>query len=102
MASTVFINFTQQPVPLVSRSGNWVANERIERYAKVVEGAGISPERLRWKEISAAEGLIFANTMKEMSQQLEDIGIEKIKEENEKARKRIEAPLKRKGLIPEE
>jgi len=35
-----------------------------------------------------------------MTQQLEDIGIDKIKEENEKARKRIEAPLKRKGLIP--
>ena len=74
----------------------------MQRYAKVLEKAGISPQRFRWKEISAAEGLIFANTMKEMNQQLEDIGTDKIREENEKAMKRISAPLKRKGLIPEE
>jgi len=83
-------------------AGNIVAKERMERYAKVLEKAGISPQRFRWKEISAAEGLIFVNTMKEMSQQLKDLGVERIKEENERARKRISAPLKRKGLIPEE
>ena len=81
-------------------SGNHVAFERFERYFKVLEGAGISPDRFLWREISAAEGLIFAKVMKELSQKLEDMGIDKIKEENEKARKRIEGPLKRKGLIP--
>jgi len=40
------------------------------------------------------------NKKREMFQQLEDIGTDKVKEENEKARKRIEAPLKRKSLIP--
>ena len=42
------------------------------------------------------------NKKREISQQLEDIGTDKIKEENERAKKRIEALLKRKGLIPEE
>jgi len=99
-AGMVLVGACHLPTDCHYISGNWVAKERLERYAKVLNGAGISPERLRWKEISAAEGLIFAKTMKEMSQQLEDIGFDKIKEENEKARKRIEAPLRRKGLIP--
>ena len=99
-AGMVLVGGCHLPTDCHYIAGNVHAKERIERYAKVVEGAGISPGRLRWKEISAAEGLIFVKTMREMSQQLEDIGIDKIKEENEKARKRIEAPLRRKGLIP--
>ena len=76
--------------------------ERMERYAKVLEKAGISPQRFKIEYISAAEGLVFANVMKEMTQQLHDLGVEEIKKENETAQKRIEAPLRRKGLIPTE
>jgi heterodisulfide reductase subunit A len=99
-AGAVMVGACHRPTDCHYITGNHIAYERFQRYRKVLEGAGISPERFLWKEISAAEGLIFAKTMKELNQKLNDIGIDRIKEENEKARKRISAPLKRKGLIP--
>lgn len=101
-AGAVMVGACHLPTDCHYIRGNWVAKERIERYAKVLEGAGISPQRFIWKEISAAEGLIFQQTMIKINQDLKDLGIDKIKEENEKAKKRITAPLKRKSLIPED
>jgi len=59
----------------------------------------MSIERLRIAYVSAAEGLIFANMMKTMDKQLTSLGIDRIREENEKLRPDIEKTLKRKGLI---
>jgi hypothetical protein len=60
---------------------------------------GISPERFRVAYISAAEGLIFSNLVKEMVQTMKDLGIEKIKAENAKARPTLERMLARKGVV---
>jgi hypothetical protein len=60
----------------------------------------MSAERLRVSYVSAAEGLIFANTMREMTKQMADLGLDTIKSENAKLRPIIERMLARKGLIP--
>ncbi|UCD72936.1 MAG: hypothetical protein JSW01_05715, partial [Candidatus Bathyarchaeota archaeon] len=64
------------------------------------EKLGISPERFRIAYISAAEGLIYSNLIKEMTQTLKDMGDEKIKAENAKAGPMLEKMLARKGIIP--
>jgi F420-non-reducing hydrogenase iron-sulfur subunit len=81
-------------------SGNWKMKTRIEALQNMLEKLGISRERLRIAYISAAEGLIFANLIKEMAQQLKDLGTERIKAENAKALPIIENMLARKGLVP--
>jgi len=80
-------------------SGNWKMKTRIEALQNMLEKLGISRERLRIAYISAAEGLIFANLIKEMAQQLKDLGTERIKAENAKALPIIENMLARKGLV---
>jgi len=58
--------------------------KRTDALRKNLAGQGMSPERLNVSYVSAAEGLIFANIMKEMDQQLTDLGVDRIKEENNK------------------
>ncbi len=80
-------------------SGNFKMKKRMETLQGMLTKLGMSQERLRISYISAAEGLIFANTMKEMSRQMDDLGLEKIKTENAKLRPIIERMLARKGLL---
>ncbi len=77
--------------------GNLKMKARMDPLRKILEKIGISPERFRIAWISASEGLVFANLIKEMTQQMKDIGIERIKAENAKARPFIERMLARKG-----
>lgn len=60
----------------------------------------MSKEKLRISYVSAAEGLILANILKEMDQQMKDLGVARIKEENAALRPYIEKVLGRKGLLP--
>lgn len=83
-------------------SGNWKMKARMEALQKVLEKIGVSPERLRIAYISAAEGLLFAELIEEMVQQMKDLGVERIKAENAKARPIIEGMLARKGLLKED
>jgi len=80
-------------------SGNFKMKKRMETLQGMLTKLGMSQERLRISYISAAEGLIFANTMKEMSRQMDDLSLEKIKTENAKLRPIIERMLARKGLL---
>ena len=73
---------------------------RMDALQGMLTKLGMSKERLRISFVSAAEGLIFANIMKEMDRQMADLGIDKIKAENNKLRPVIERMLARKGLIP--
>ena len=73
---------------------------RMEALHGMLVKLGMSSERLRVSYVSAAEGLIFANTMKEMDQQMTDLGLEKIKAENTKLQPILERMLARKGLLP--
>jgi heterodisulfide reductase subunit A len=82
-------------------SGNVHMKSRMEALQKMLSKLGISPERLRISYVSAAEGLIFSKVIKEMTQQMEDLGVEKIKAENAKVKPIITGMLKRKGFLKE-
>ena len=98
-AGMVLVGACHLPTDCHYISGNLVMKKRMETHAKVLEKLGISPERFRVAYISAAEGLIFSNLIKEMTQTMKDMGTEKIKAENEKAGPILEKMLARKGII---
>ena len=77
-------------------SGNVKMKARMEASAKIFEKLGLSPERFRVEYVSAAEGVKFADLMREMTEQMETLGKEKIKAENEKLRPILERMLSKK------
>jgi len=77
-------------------SGNVKMKARMEALAKIFEKLGLSPERFKVEYVSAAEGVKFAELIKEMSEQMETLGKERIKAENEKLRPTLEKMLSRK------
>jgi len=74
-------------------SGNVNMTARMETLAKVFEKLGLSPERFRVEYVSAAEGVKFADLIKEMTEQMETLGKEKIEGENAKLRPTLERML---------
>ncbi|MEM3898951.1 MAG: hydrogenase iron-sulfur subunit, partial [Candidatus Bathyarchaeia archaeon] len=56
----------------------------------------LSPERFRVEYISAAEGVKFAELIREMAEQMRTLGKERIKAENQKLKPILENMLKRK------
>jgi len=81
-------------------TGQRHAAKRFEKLDKTLEGMGISPERFRVEWISAAEGAKYAQVIREMDERLQSLGVERIKEENEKARPQLEKRLKRWVEVP--
>jgi len=77
-------------------SGNVKMKARMEALAKIFEKLGLSPERFKVEYVSAAEGVKFAELIKEMTEQMEALGKEKIRTENEKLRPTLEKMLSRK------
>ncbi len=76
-------------------TGRLNADKRMARLPKQLARLGISPERFRVESVSATEGAKWARIMREMSQTIEDLTVERIKEENEKARAKLEKRLRR-------
>jgi len=99
-AGAVFVGACHLPTDCHYIEGNVWMKERMETLQKNLVTQGMSRERLRIAYVSAAEGLIFANIMKQMDQQLKDLGIDKIKAENDALRPNIEKILGKKGLLP--
>ncbi|MFB0568126.1 MAG: CoB-CoM heterodisulfide reductase HdrA2 [Nitrososphaeria archaeon] len=77
-------------------SGNHRMKERMDIHARILNKLGISPERFQIHYFSAAEGGPFSQEMKKLTQTVTDLGVERIKAENEKARPILEKMLKRK------
>jgi len=77
-------------------SGNYRMKERMDIHARILTKLGISPERFQIHYFSAAEGGLFSQEMKRLTQTLRDLGVARMKEENEKARPTLEKMLKRK------
>ena len=98
-AGMVFVGACHLPNDCHYISGNFKMKARMDALHGMLEKLGMSPERLRVSYVSAAEGLIFANMMKEMARQIDDLGLEKIEAENAKLRPIIEGMLARKGII---
>ncbi len=80
-------------------SGNRFMKQRIEALQKQLEKMGIDPRRLKIEWFSAAEGMQFAGAVGRMVQELEGIGVEEIRRQNEKALPTIEKMLARKGIL---
>ena len=76
-------------------SGNRHTEKRVKALFSVLEKIGISPQRLRLEWVSAAEGEKYAQIVKEMAEQLVALGLEKIKEENAKAKPFLDRMLKK-------
>ncbi len=70
---------------------------RMSALAGMLQKLGLSPERFRVDYVSSAEGEKFVNIVKEMNEQMNTLGKEKIKAENAKLRPTLENMLKRKG-----
>jgi coenzyme F420-reducing hydrogenase delta subunit len=68
----------------------------MDALARIFEKLGLSKERFRVEYVSAAEGVKFAVIMKEMTEQLETLGPEKIKAENKKLKPILGKILSRK------
>jgi heterodisulfide reductase subunit A len=99
-AGMVFVGACHLPTDCHYISGNYKMKTRMEALHRMLTKLGMSSERLRVAYVSAAEGLIFANTMKEMARQIEDLGEATIQAENAKLKPIIERMLTRKGLLP--
>jgi hypothetical protein len=59
----------------------------------------MSPERFRVEYVSAAEGVRFAEIIKEMGAQMQALGEDKIKAENAKLKPFLDNMLKRKQQL---
>lgn len=69
---------------------------RMDALAPMLQKLGMSPERFRVEYVSAAEGVHFAELIREIDAQKKALGKDKIKAENAKLRPIIENMLKRK------
>jgi len=69
---------------------------RMEALQGMLQKLGLSSERFRIEYVSAAEGVKFAELIREMSEQLKALGKERIRAENEKLRPFLERMLERK------
>ena len=95
-AGMVLIGACHLPYDCHYISGNWKMKARMDALAPMLNKLGLSPERFRVEYVSAAEGVKFAEVVREMTAQLNALGKDKIKAENEKLRPVLENMLKRK------
>jgi heterodisulfide reductase subunit A len=77
-------------------SGNYKMKARMDALAPMLQKLGMSPERFRVEYVSAAEGVKFAEVVRDMTAQMQALGKEKIKAENAKMKPILENMLKRK------
>jgi F420-non-reducing hydrogenase iron-sulfur subunit len=68
----------------------------MDALAPMLQKLGLSPERFRVEYVSAAEGVRFAEVVREITEQMRALGKEKIRAENAKLRPVLENMLKRK------
>ena len=97
-AGMVLIGACHLPYDCHYISGNWKMKARMDALAPMLHKLGLSPERFRVEYVSAAEGVKFAEIVREMTEQMHALGKEKIKAENAKLRPIIENMLKRKAM----
>jgi coenzyme F420-reducing hydrogenase delta subunit len=95
-AGMVLIGACHLPYDCHYISGNARMKTRMDALAPMLAKLGISPQRFRVEYVSAAEGSKFAELMREMAAQLEELGPEKIKAENSKVKPILDKMLARK------
>jgi heterodisulfide reductase subunit A len=95
-AGMVLVGACHLPYDCHYISGNYKMKARMDALAPMLQKLGLSPERFRVEYVSAAEGVKFAEIIKEMAAQMQALGKEKIKAENVKMKPILENMLKRK------
>jgi coenzyme F420-reducing hydrogenase delta subunit len=77
-------------------SSNYKMKARTDALKGMLTKLGLSPERFRVEYVSAAEGIRYAEIMKEIDEQRKALGLAKIQAENAKLKPILENMLKRK------
>jgi len=95
-AGMVLVGACHLPYDCHYISGNYKMKARMDALAPMLNKLGLSPERFRVEYVSAAEGMKFAELIREMSDQMNALGKDKIEAENAKLKPVLENMLKRK------
>jgi heterodisulfide reductase subunit A len=95
-AGMVLVGACHLPYDCHYISGNWKMKARMDALAPMLNKLGLSPERFRVEYVSAAEGVKFAELIREMGKQMEALGKDKIRVENAKLKPVLDNMLKRK------
>jgi len=80
--------------------GRQHAGERMDKVFTQLERMGISDGRYRLESVSATEGAIWAQIMRETSARVRELGVEQIRAENEKATPQLTRFLRRMREVP--
>ena len=75
-------------------TGNWKMKARMDALAPMLQKLGMSPERFQVEYVSAAEGVHYAEMIREVDNRMRTLGENKIKAENAKLCPVIERLLK--------
>jgi len=95
-AGIVMVGACHLPYDCHYISGNYKMKARMDALGPMLQKLGLSPERFRVEYVSAAEGVKFAEIVREMTEQMHALGKDKIKAENAKLKPVLENMLKRK------
>jgi heterodisulfide reductase subunit A len=95
-AGMVLVGACHLPYDCHYISGNYKMKARTDALKGMLIKLGMSPERFRVEYVSAAEGVHYAELIREIDAQMKALGKEKIKVENAKLRPIIENMLNRK------
>jgi len=95
-AGMVLVGACHLPYDCHYISGNYKMKARMDALAPMLEKLGMSTERFRVEYVSAAEGIKFAEIVRDMTTQMQTLGKEKIGSENAKMKPILENMLKRK------
>jgi len=77
-------------------SGNVWMSKRMQALSGMLQKLGLSPTRFRVEYVSAAEGTKFSELIREMTEQMNALGKDKIMAENAKLRPTFEKMLAKK------
>ncbi|MBX5326809.1 MAG: hydrogenase iron-sulfur subunit [Candidatus Bathyarchaeia archaeon] len=95
-AGMVLVGACHLPYDCHYISGNWKMKARMDILAPMLQKLGLSPDRFRVEYVSAAEGVKFAEVIREMDAKLKELGQEKVKAENAKLKPILDNMLSRK------
>jgi len=95
-AGMVLVGACHLPYDCHYISGNVWMTKRMQALGGMLQKLGLSPERFRVEYVSAAEGTKFSELVKEMTEQMNALGKDKIVAENAKLRPTLEKMLARK------
>jgi heterodisulfide reductase subunit A len=95
-AGMVLVGACHLPYDCHYISGNYKMKARTDALKGMLEKLGMSPQRFRVEYVSAAEGIHYAEVIREIDADMKALGKEKIQAENAKLKPIIENMLKRK------